>query len=139
MICDLSVSGMKLKSEKNLNGDEGRNAEAGAANVTPTESFEEGDQTLTRPDNRPQQDPQEPGEDLDREQTEKTQETSERSEVGVRKELLYKGTFKSETKINSRRKEQSILVKEGKNAMMSRIIPREEHSSSKAKQSFKTR
>ena len=139
MICDLSVSGMKLRSKKNLNGDEGRNAEAGAANVTPTEPLGEGEQTLTRPDNRPQQDPPDLGEDLEREETEKTQETSERSEVGVRKELLFKGMFKSETKINSRRKEQSTLVKEGKNAMMSSISPRDEQPSSKAKRSFKTR
>ena len=38
----LSVNGMKLRSEKNLDGDDERNAEAGAANVTPTESFEHG-------------------------------------------------------------------------------------------------
>ena len=33
---------MKLKSEKNRDGDEGLDAEAGAANVTPTDPFEEG-------------------------------------------------------------------------------------------------
>ena len=42
-----------------------------------------------------------------------------------------------ETKSNSRRKEQSSLVKQGKNAMKS-ISPREEQPSSKAKRSFKT-
>ena len=42
-----------------------------------------------------------------------------------------------ETKSNSRRKEQSSLVKQGKNAMKS-IGPREEQPSSKAKRSFKT-
>ena len=47
---DLSVSGMKLRSERNIDGDEGRNAEAGAAKVTPTDAFEEGEQTLIRSD-----------------------------------------------------------------------------------------
>ena len=42
------------------------------------------------------------------------------------------GTSKSETKSNSRRKEQSSLVKLGKNATMSSISPREEQPSSKA-------
>ena len=46
----LSVSGMKLRSEKNLNGDEGRIAETGPASETPTDPFDEGEQTLTRPD-----------------------------------------------------------------------------------------
>ena len=43
---DLLVSGMgmKLRSEKNLDGEKGRNAEAGAANVTPLDSFDEGEQ-----------------------------------------------------------------------------------------------
>ena len=53
-------------------------------------------------------------------------------------ELLFKGTSKSETKSNSRRKEQSSLVKQGKDAMMSSISPREEQASSKTKRSFKT-
>ena len=38
----LSVSGMKLRSEKNLNGDEGRSAEARPASQTPTDPFEGG-------------------------------------------------------------------------------------------------
>ena len=47
---DLSVSGMKRRSGKNREGDEERDAEAGAANVTPTNPFEEGEQTLIRPE-----------------------------------------------------------------------------------------
>ena len=46
---DLSVSGMKLRKEKNRDGDEKRDAEARAANVTPIDPFEEGEQTLIRP------------------------------------------------------------------------------------------
>ena len=38
----LSVSGLKLRRKKNLNGDEGRSAEAGPASGTPTDPFEEG-------------------------------------------------------------------------------------------------
>ena len=34
---------MKLRSEKIPDGEEARNAEAGAANVTPTDPFEEGE------------------------------------------------------------------------------------------------
>ena len=128
---------MKLRSEKNLDGDEGRNAQAGAANVTPTEPFEEGEQTLIRPDHHHQEDPQEPGDELEREGVEKHRRTLERYEIDARTELLFKGTSKSETKINNRRKEQSSLVKQGKNAMMSSISPRKEQPSSKAGKSFK--
>ena len=39
---DLSVSGMNLRSEKNRDGDEERDAEPRAANVTPTDPFDEG-------------------------------------------------------------------------------------------------
>ena len=135
---DLSVSGLKLRSEKNRDGVEERDTEAGAANVMPTDSFEKGEQTLIRPDNHHHEELEEPGEELEREETEETQETSEHSEVGVREEILFKGTSKSETKSITRRKEQSSLVKQGKNAMMSSITPREEQPSSKAKRSFKT-
>ena len=130
---DLSVSGMKLRSEKNRDGDDERDAEAGAANVKTTDPFKEREQTLIRPDHHHREDPEEPGEEPEREETGKTQEPSERSEVGIREELLFKGTSKSDTKGNSRRKEQSSLVKHGKNAMMSSISLREELPSSKAK------
>ena len=132
---DLSVSGLYLRKDKNRDGDEERDIEAGAANVMPTDPFEEEEQTLIRPDHHHRE---EPGEEFEREETEETQETSECSEVGVREELLFKGTSKSEIKSNSRRKEQSSLVKQGKNAMMSRISSREEQPSSKTKRSFRT-
>ena len=45
---------------------------------------------------------------------------------------------KSETKGNKWRKEQSSLVKQSKNAMMSSISPSEEQTSSKAKKSWKS-
>ena len=134
---DLSVRRMKLRSEKNRDGDEERDAEAGAAKLTPTDPYEKGEQTLIRPDHHHREDPEEPGEELAREETEETQETSERSEVGVREELLFRETSKPATKSNSRRKEQYSLVKQGKNAMMSSISLREEQPSSKAKRNFK--
>ena len=39
-----------MRTKKNLDGEEGRNAEAGAANMAPTDPLEEGEQTLIRPD-----------------------------------------------------------------------------------------
>ena len=107
--------------------------------MTPMDPFEEGKQTLIRPDHHHREDPEEPGEEFEREETVETQETSEHSEVGVREELLFKGTSKSESKSNSRRKEQSSLVKQGMNAMRSSISPREEQPIEKAKRSFKTK
>ena len=62
---DLSVSGMKLRSEKNLDGDQGRSAEAGPASETLVDPFDEGERTLIRPDF-------EPSEDLEREEVERT-------------------------------------------------------------------
>ena len=129
---------MKPRSEKNWDDDEGRDAEAGAANVTSTDPFEEGEQTPIRLDHNQREDLEEPGEEFERDETEKIQETSERSEAGVREKLLFEGTSESETKNNSRRKEQSSLVKQGNNALMSTISPREEQPSSKAKRNFKT-
>ena len=64
------VSGMKLRSEKNRDGGEERDTEAGAAKVTPTDPFEEGEQTLIRPDHHHHEDPGEPGEELEPEETE---------------------------------------------------------------------
>ena len=80
---DLSVSEMKLRSEKNLDGDQGRSAEAGPASETLVYTFDEGERTLIRPDF-------EPSEDLEREEVEVTEETSERSELGPREELLFR-------------------------------------------------
>ena len=70
--------------------------------MKPTDPFEEGEQTLIRPDHHHREDLEEPGEDFEREETEKTQQTSERFEVGSREELLFKGTSQLETKNNSR-------------------------------------
>ena len=85
---DLPVSKMKLRSEKNLDGNQGRSAEAGPAVDTLVDPFDEGERTLIRPDF-------EPSEDLEREEVERTEETSERSEVEPREEVLFKGMSKS--------------------------------------------
>ena len=74
----LSVSGMKLKSEKNHDGNQVRSAEAESARETPTDFFEEGEQTLTRPDYHHHANLEEPGEDLEREEVERTEGASER-------------------------------------------------------------
>ena len=121
---------MKVRSEKNRDDDEERYEE--------TDLFEERGADTNPTKSPPSRGPEEPGEEPEREETDETQETSERSEVGVGEELLFKGSSKSETKGKSRRKKQSSLVKQGKNAMMSIISPREEQQSSKAKRSFKT-
>ena len=63
---DLSVSEMKLRSEKSLDGNQGRSAEAGPASETLVDPFDEGERTLIRPDF-------EPGEVLEREEVERTE------------------------------------------------------------------
>ena len=125
------------RSEKNLNSNQGRSVETGQASETLTDPFEEGEQTLIRPDYHHHADLEEPGKDFEREEVERTEEASERSEVEPREELLFRVMSKSETKGNKWRKEQSFLVKQGKNAMMSSISHREEQTSSKAKKSWK--
>ena len=47
---DLSVSKIKLRSEKNLDGDQSQSAEAGPANEALVEILDEGERTLIRPD-----------------------------------------------------------------------------------------
>ena len=135
---DLSVSGMRLRSEKNLDGDQRRSAEAETASETLVDPFDEGQQTLIRPDF-------EPSEDLEREEVERTEETSERSEVEPREEVLFKGMSKSETKSHRWRGEysnsastHSSLAKQSNNAMMSSISPGEGQPGSKAKKSWKS-
>ena len=128
---DLSVSGMKLRSEKNLDDNQGRSVEAGPAGEALMGPFDEGEQTLNRPDF-------EAGEDLEREEVERTEESSERSEVEPREEVLFRGMSKSETKSHKWRKEQSSLVRLSKNAMMSSISRSEEQTGSKAKKSWKS-
>ena len=89
---------MKLRSECNRDGDVEREVEAGSANVTPTDSFKQWEQTLVRPDHQYRTELEERCKKFELEETEETQENSERSEVGVREELLFKGASKSETK-----------------------------------------
>ena len=135
---DLSVSEMRLRSEKNLDGDQRRSAETGTASETLVDPFDEEEQTLIRPDF-------EPSEDLEREEVERTEETSERSEVEPREEVLFKGMSKSETKSHRWRGEyshsastHSSLAKQSNNAMMSSISPSEEQPGSKANKSWKS-
>ena len=135
---DLSVSEMKLRSEKDLDGHQRRSAEAGTASETLVELFDEGERTLIRADF-------EPGEGLEREEVERTEETSERSEVEPREEVLFKGMSKSETKSHRWRREyshsantHSSLAKQSNNAMMSSISPSKEQPGSKAKKSWKS-
>ena len=135
---DLSVCEMRLRSEKNLDGDQRRSAETRIASETLVDPFDEEEQTLIRPDF-------EPSENLEREEVERTEETSERSEVEPRKEVLFKGMSKSETKSHRWRGEyshsastQSSLAKQSNNAMMSSISPGEEQPGSKAKKSWKS-
>ena len=135
---DLSVSEMRLRSEKNLDGDQRRSAETGTASETLVDPFDEEEQTPIRPDF-------EPSEDLEREEVEGTEETSERSEVEPREEVLFKGMSKSETKSHRWRGEyshsastHSSLAKQSNNAMMSSISPSEEQPGSKAKKSWKS-
>ena len=90
--------------------------------------FDEGEQTLLRPD----------FEDLEREEVERTEEASERYEVEPREEVLFRGMSKSETKTHKWRKEQSSLVKQSKIAMLSSISPSEEQTGLKAKKSWKS-
>ena len=125
---------MKLRSEKNLDGDQGRSAEAGPDSETLVDPFEEGKRRLIRPDF-------EPSEDLEPEEVERTEETSERSEVEPREEVLFRGMSKSETKSHMWMKEfsnpantHSSLAKQSNNA----ISPSEEQPSSKAKKSWKS-
>ena len=135
---DLSVSEMKLRSEKNLDGNQRRSAEAEPASETLVDPFDEGERTLIRPDF-------EPDEVLEREEAERTEETSERPEVEPREEVLYRGMSKSETKSYKWRKEpshltsaHSSLAKQSNNAMMSSMSPGEEQTFSKAKKSWKS-
>ena len=132
---DLSVSEMKLRSEKNLDGNQGRSAEVGPASETLVDPFDEGERTLIRPDF-------EPDEVLEREEVERTEE------VGAREEVLYRGgggMSKSETKSYKWRKDpshptstHSSLTKQSNNAMMSSMSPSEEQAVSKAKKSWKS-
>ena len=95
---DFSVNGMRPRSEKNLDGSQGQSDAIGPASEALVDSFDEGEQTLIRPDF-------EPGEDLEREEIERTEEASERSEVEPREEVLFRGMSKSENKSHKWRKE----------------------------------
>ena len=106
--------------------------------MTPTDPFEEGEQIPLRPDRHHHEGLEEPGDNFEHEGIEKPHRTAERSDANAGEELLFKGTSKLETKSNSRKKEQSSLDKQGKNALMSSISPSIEQQSSKARKSFKT-
>ena len=93
---------MRIRSEKNFDGSQGRSAEAGPASEALVDPFDEGEQTLIRPDF-------EPGEDLEREEIERPEEASELSEVEPREEVLFRGMSKSETKTHKWRKKNNHL------------------------------
>ena len=54
------------------------------------DAFEEGEQTLIRPDYHHHADLEESGEDFEREEVERTEEATERSEAEPREEVLFK-------------------------------------------------
>ena len=58
---DLSVSEMKLRSEKTFDDDQRRSTESGTSSETLVDPFDEGERTLIRPDF-------EPSEELEREE-----------------------------------------------------------------------
>ena len=127
-----------MRTKKNLDGEEGRNAEAGAANMTPTDPLEEGEQTLIGPDCHHHEDLEGSGDDFEPEKKEESEKISEQTEADTGEELVYKGTSRSETENSGRRKKQSSLSKQSQNVTISSISPRVEQSSSRAKTSFKT-
>ena len=63
---DLSVSEMRLRSEKNLDGNQRRSAEAEPASETLVDPFDEGERTLIRPDFEPDEAPRTGGSREDR-------------------------------------------------------------------------
>ena len=79
---------MKLRSEKNLDGNQGRNFEARPASETLMEPFEEGKQTLILPDFEPA----------------RTLNGRELKERRRPRSVLFRGMSKSETKSNKWRK-----------------------------------
>ena len=88
---DLSMSGMKQRSEKNLDGNEGQSAESGSASEAPLlDPIDEGEQTLIRPGF-------EPREGLDWEEFQRTEAASKRSEVEPREEVLFGGVRDKES------------------------------------------
>ena len=99
----------KLRNEKNLIGDKGPNAESGTANVTPLDPFEEGEQTLFRPNRHQHGDLDVSGYVSDRERVKGPEKISERSETNAGEELLFTKTSSLEIESDSRRKEQSSL------------------------------
>ena len=61
------------------------------ANVTTSDSFDVGEQTLIRPDSHHQNNLEGSGDNSERERVERSGKTSERSEMKVREELSFKG------------------------------------------------
>ena len=92
---------MKLRSKKKLDGDGAPSAEAGAANVTPPDPFEKGEQTLNRPDGKHYHDLKGSGNDSELESVEASKKTSERSEAQTGEELLFEYTSRSKNKYDS--------------------------------------
>ena len=75
------MSGIKLRSEKNLDDDEGRKVEAGTASLTQRYLFQEREQTLIRPDRHHDGDLEGSGDDFEPERVEGSGRISERSEA----------------------------------------------------------
>ena len=103
------MSGMKLRNDKNLDGNQGRSFETGQASETLTDPFEEGEQTLIRPDYHHHAYLEEPGEDFERGGgIERKEEASERSEVEPREELLFRGFRNQRLRVTSGEKSNHL-------------------------------
>ena len=77
---------MNVRSKKNLDGDEGGNADAEMANVTPPDFFDGGEQTLIRPDRHLHDDVERSVDDSERERIEVSDKTSEHAEANAGEE-----------------------------------------------------
>ena len=109
--------------------------------MIPTDPFEEGEQTLIRPDRHHQEELEEPSDDFEHKELRNLKRPRRVPRPKQERKSFSKGRPKQERNCCSkghRRKEQSSLVKQDKNAMMSSISLREEQPSSKARKSFKT-
>ena len=135
----LSVSGMKLRSEKNLDGNQGRSGETGQASETLTGPFKEGEQTMIRPDYHHHADLEGKSQAMTLNGRKLKERWRSRSVPRSNREKNYcsRECPNQRIRVTSGEKKSS-LVKQSKKAMMSSISPCEEQTSWKAKKSWKS-
>ena len=106
------------------------------ASPTQPDPFEEDDKMLSQPQHRSRENNKRSVEQSERDRNMSEKATTELSRTGIREKFQSRASIEPDTSGDSRTKKRSSVAKQCKNALLSRINPREKGSSANPKRIF---